>query len=298
MKRLKDAFQSGDFVITAELAPNPRQKATEVVEQARLLAGAADAIQVSDHRNFRPHISAVSVGAHLIAAGINPVVRMNCRDRNRLAIQSELLAAQSFGISDLLLSRGSDIPEDHRPPTSGVYDISAIDLMRTAAAIRDGEALVGGKLDDAPDFFLGAVATAFKPKPEWTPEKLLAKADAGAQFIQLQMCLNTDVLSAYATHLVAEKLTWRFQLIANIAVLTSVEEARKLRKTQPDALIPSALVSRLEQATDAEAEGIVIAAETLTVLNEIPGISGANIQAGERPELVVAAVEQSGLRQQ
>lgn len=258
-----------------------------------MLARAVDAVQIPDHRNARPHISPVAIGAHLLRHDIDPVVRMNCRDRNRIAVQSDLLAARSFGISNLLLTRGSDLPDDHLPATTGVYDLSAIDLVKTAAAIRDREALVDVDSGDADEFFIGTVATAFKPKQNWQPEKLLAKADAGAQFVQLQLCMNVDVLRSYVARLVEARLTWRFQVLANIAVLPSVEAARELRESNTGAIIPSSLVGRIEQARDPEAEGVAIAAEILRSLQDIPGVAGANLHSADDPELVIAAIEQS-----
>lgn len=296
MKTLKDALRSSEFTVTAELALSPKDRVQDIISQSNVLATSVDAIQIPDHRNAQPHITPVAVAAHMMPEGIDPIVRLNCRDRNRIAIQSELLTARYLGISNLLLARGSDLPEDHRPKATGVYDLSAIDLVRTAAAIRDGVAMAEGRLEDAPDFHIGTVATAFRPKDDWTPEKLLAKADAGAEFIQLQLCMDTDALGSYMAHLVKAKLTWRFQVLANIAVLPSVEKAREMRRTNPGAMIPSALITRLELAKDPEAEGVAIAAEALRVLRDTPGIAGANIHTMGDANLIVAAVEQSGVR--
>ena len=296
MSRLRDALRSSEFAITAELALTAKDGIGSVAAQAATLAAAADAVQVPDHRDGRPHISPVALGAELMQRGIDPVVRLNCRDRNRIAVQSELLTARAFGIGNLLLARGSELPPDHRPPASGVYDLGAIDLVQTAAAIRDGHVMSGDETDEAGDFFIGAVATAFKPKQDWTPEKLLTKADAGAQFIQLQLCMDGDVLKPYMARLVEARLTWRFQVLANVAVLTSAEAARETRRRNAGALLPPSLVRRLQQAADAELEGVAIAAETLRLLRDIPGIAGANLHTAGDADLIVAAVGQSGLR--
>ena len=296
MRSFKETLRSSDFAITAELAPTPNQEIAALISQAKTLATVADAIQISDHRNSRAHISPVAIAAQLLPHNIDPIVRMNCRDRNRIALQSELLTARSFGVRNLLMARGSDLPGGHLPPTSEVHDLSAIDLVRTAAAIRDGDVMAGENVGSKTDFFIGTVATAFKPKKGWQPEKLLAKADAGAEFIQLQLCMDPDVLRRYVTHLVDGRLTWRFQILANISVMPSVNTARDLRRTSAGAVLPSSLIGRLEQAADPEAEGVAIAAETLQVLRDIPGISGANLHTDGAPELIVAAISASGLR--
>lgn len=296
MTPFRETLRANEFAITGELSLAPQQSIDDIVAQAAVAAKSADAIQIPDHRNSRPHISPVAIAARLLENQIEPVVRMNCRDRNRIAVQSELLSARSFGIKNLLLSRGSNFPEGHTPPSTEVHDLTAIDLVRTAAAIRDGEVMVEEKSDGKTDFFIGTVATAFKPKKEWLPEKLTAKADAGAQFIQLQVCMNMDVLSAYLAHLVDARLTWRFQVLANIPVLQSVDAARELRSTTTGSVIPSSLVGRLEQASDQEAEGVAIAAETLRLLKDVPGISGANLHTTGDPSLIAAAINESGLR--
>ena len=295
-KTLKDALRSSEFAVTAELELSPTDSLDDIVAQATALKPATDAVQIPDHRNARPHIPPVTIAAHLLSLGIDPVARINCRDRNRIAIQSELLAARALGVRNLLLARGSDLPADHRPTATGVYDLTAIDLVRTAAAIRDGEALSDSESDDSQNFFIGTVATAFKPQTIWEPEKLLAKADAGAQFIQLQLCMNIDTLQLYMARLVEAKLIWRFQVIANVAVLSSVKMAREMRRSNAGAMIPSSLVARLEQDKDPESEGVAMAAELLRLLQQTPGIAGANLHTVGNVDLVVAAIRESGVR--
>lgn len=274
----------------------PGQNAPAILEQARILAEATDAIQVPDHRHALPHMSNIAVAAHLLQNGMDPVIHMNCRDRNRIAVQSDLLGAQSLGVSNLLLMRGRELPADHRPPSTSVFDLGAIDLIATATAIDNDDALAGGQLPNAPGFYIGTVATVFLPESDWAPEKLLAKADAGAQFVQLQLCFDMRVLREYVQRLVGAKLTWRFQVLAGLAVLPSADAARLLRKNLPDSVIPAATVRRLEKAKDPAAEGVRICAELLQELAEIPGIAGANLLTIGDPASIPAAIRASRLR--
>jgi len=296
MKAFKEILGSSEFAITAELSLTPTQDPPQLLAQALAATAVADAVQIPDHRNARPHITPVAVAAHLLPHNIETIVRMNCRDRNRIAIQSELLSARSFGIRNLLISRGNDFPSDQMPPSSAVHDLTAIDLIRTAAAIRDGEAMADENSTNTVDFCIGAVATAIKPKKDWQPEKLMAKADAGAQFIQLQACMNVETLRSYLARLVETRLTWRFQVLANVPVFHSAEAARAFRRATAGSVIPSSIVERLRQAKDPEAEGVAIAAETLRSLNDVPGVSGANIYTAGDPALIIAAIKASGLR--
>ena len=296
MRTLRDAIRAKDFTLTAELSLAPGMNSMALVEQAEALSAGVDAIQVPDHTNARPHMSNMAAAGLLVRQGMDPVVHMNCRDRNRIALQSDLLAAQALGISNLLLRRGTELPEDHRPPATGIYDVGAIDLIATAAAIRDGDALAGGKLPDAPDFYIGAIATVFNPASGWEPEKLMAKADAGAQFIQLQLCFDMDVLRQYMERLVATKLLWRFQVLAGIAVLPSADAARRVTESLPDSIIPDSVVGRLEQASNPEQEGVRVCSEMLQELVEIPGVSGANLMTIGDPATIPATISASGLR--
>ncbi len=270
--------------------------APDIVSQARKLAAVTDAIHVPDHRYGLAHISNIAAAAHLIQAGIDPILHMNCRDRNRIALQSDLLSAHSFGISNLLLMRGGKLPSDHLPKSTGIYDYAAIDLIKTAAAIRDGEIFTGDKVPETRDFYVGTVGTAFNPDQAWEPEKLITKADAGAQFVQLQNCLNSKVLREYMTRLVAAKLPWRYEVLVSIPVLPSAEHMKLLRKTLPDSIIPRDVARRIKQANDPEQEGVLISAEQIAALADVPGISGATLMTPGDPDLIPAAIEAAGTR--
>ena len=296
MSKLRDAFRSQAFSLTSELALAPGQDAATVLHQARTLADVSDAVQIPDHRHAVPHMSNIAVAAHLLGDGMDPVLTMNCRDRNSIALQSDLLGAISLGVSNLMLVRGAAFSPGHRPRSTGVFDVGAIDLLATAAAIADGRVLTGGATGIETELYLGTPATAFHPKDSWQPEKLQSKADAGAQFVQLQICMDVELLRAYMAKLIEAKLTWRLQFLVSIAVLPSADIARKLRENMPSSIIPSSVVRRLEQATDAEVEGVRIAAELLDELAQVPGISGANLITPGTPELVPAAIRESGLR--
>ncbi len=293
---LREALKSENFALTAKLSMARGQSANDLVDEARLLARSVDAIQIPDSAFARPHISSIAAAALLIKEGIDPIIHMNCRDRNRIAIQSDLLGAQALGVSNVLLMRGNSLPADHMPRASNVFDLSAIDFIRTAAAIRDNEALSGGRLPDGPELHIGAVATAFRPIDTWEPEKLLTKADAGAQFIQLQICMNVGAIREYVARLVAAKLTWRFQVLAGVAVFPSADAARELKKYRPDAAIPREVYDRLENAEDPRQEGIELCAEVLTELATIPGVAGANLMTSGDPETIVETIAASGVR--
>jgi methylenetetrahydrofolate reductase (NADPH) len=296
LKTLREALRSEELTLTAELTLGPRTGPEAVVEQAKILAELTDAVQIPDHRHALPHLSNIAVAALLLNNGIDPVVQMNCRDRNRVALQSDIVGARALGASNLLLLRGPNFPEGHRPKSTGVFDVGAIELLATAAMIRDGDAFPRTAPAGAPDLYLGTVATAFHPADDWTPEKLTSKADSGAQFIQLQPCLDMEMLQAYVARIVDAKLTWRFQLLAGLVVLPSAEAAREFRQARPDSIIPPEVVQRIEAADDAAAEGLAVAAEQLRTIADIPGLSGVTLVTPGDPHLIPAAIRAAGLR--
>ena len=270
--------------------------ASDIVNQAQSLTAVTDAIQVPDHRYATAHISNIAAAAHLLQAGIDPIVHINCRDRSRIALQSDLLSAHSFGISNLLILRGSKIPSGQLPKSTGIYDFGAIDLIKIAAAVRDGEVYTGDKDPETRDFYIGTVGTVFRPDEAWEPGNLTTKADAGAQFVQLQVCLNPDVLTQYMSRLVAARLIWRYQVLVTIPVLQSAEQARLLRKNNPESIIPREIVKRLKQASDPEQEGVRIAAEQIDLLADVPGVTGATLMTPGDPEVMIATIEAAGTR--
>ena len=296
LKTFRKALQSQAFTVTAEMGISPQMHADEIIEQAKALSAWADAVQVPDHRHLRPHISNLVIAAHLLKNDIDPIVHMNCRDRNRIAIQSDLLGAHSLGVSGLLLMGGRRLPADHRPKATGVYDINAIELINSAVAIREGDVLAGENLPGEPEFFIGTLGSVLREVDEWQPEKLLSKLDAGAQFIQLQICMNPKSLQNYMSRLVSVKLTWRCRVLASLAVFSSAEEARALRKSIPNVMVPRDVVQRLKNSKDPEQEGIRICAEQLQQVAEIPGIAGATVMAPGDPANIAAAIEASGVR--
>ena len=296
MKTFREALQSQALTLTAELTLTPTMNAPDIVGQARQLAAVTDAIQVPDHKFAAPHISNIAAAAHLIQEGIDPILHMNCRDRSRIALQSDLLSAHSFGISNLLIMRGGKVPADNLPRSTSIYDFGAIDLIKIAAAVRDGEVFTGEKVADTRDFYIGTIGTVFNPDKTWEPEKLLTKADAGAQFVQLQICMKPDVLREYMTRLVAAKLTWRYQVLVSIPVLATVDQARLLRKNLPDSIIPREIVKRLKQSSDPEQEGVRIGAEQVAALTDVPGVSGVTLTTLGDPDLIAATITAARVR--
>ena len=289
MRTFREAVQGEKFTLTAELTLKRGTTADEVRNQADVLARYVDAIQVTDNPYAWVQMSAVSAAAILLGHGIDPVPILTCRDRNRIAIESDLLGLRALGVTSLILTRGHKVPKKHAVQAANVFDIAGRDLIALAASLEDEESPARG-------FFIGTGARVFRPKPEWTADSLGARAAAGARFLQTQLCFNLDILREYMRAMVEAKLTWRYSVIVSLAVLPSAITAQWVKKNMSDSRIPKPVIQRLEQAADPEQEGIRICAELMQEIAEIPGVSGINLMTTGNEAAIPAAIEASGLR--
>jgi len=195
---LASALATRRFVLTAEIAPPLSCDADDVIRLARPLKGLADAVNVTDGAGARAHMGASAAAAILAREGIEPIQQFTCRDRNRIALQGDLLAAAALGVRNLLLLRGDDPTAGDQPDAKPVFDLDTVGLLRTAAILRDrGELPSGRKLDERPAFFLGVADVPIDPPDGWAPHALAAKADSGAQFVQSQFCMDAGIVRRY-----------------------------------------------------------------------------------------------------
>ena len=290
MKTFREAIQKQDFVVTAELNLSRDSDTAAVIEQATILGAHVDAIQVPDSPDARVQMTPSAVSSILIQNGIEPIAHLSCRDRNRVALECELLSLGATGVTSVLLLRGDKLPENHRPKIKEVFELGGKKLIEAARALADDPTV-----SSVPDFCIGTVATVFTPWAAWHPSSLLARVEAGARFIQTQLCFDMAALRRYMTHLVDAQLTWRSAIIVSLATLPNAVTARWLRENLRGSRVPKKVVRRLEQARDPEQEGVAICAEILQELREIPGVSGAHLMTPGDPATIPAAIQAAGL---
>ena len=281
MKTFRDAIRNSDFVVTAQLPLHPGTNAEDIRHIAAVLQPFVDAIQVPDNTSTEPHMSSLAVASFVLRAGLDPVVQMNCRDRNRIALQSDLMGAAALGVTSLILSRGEKLPAAHKQRIKGVFDIGAQRLLATAQAIGANPRLIA-----APGFFLGSNVTVIDPPDDWSADGVDSKAGAGSKFVQSQPCLDVAVLRKYMAALVARKKLERISVIVQVPMLESLNAVRDMQKMRRPLLIPQELVARLERADDFVSEAELICVEVLKALTALPGVSGANILHGGDPVAV------------
>jgi methylenetetrahydrofolate reductase (NADPH) len=235
-------------------------------------------------------MSTLAGSALLVQNGVDAIMQLNCRNRNRIALLGDLFGAAALGVTSLLLVRGQKLPKELKPRPKAVLDISATELIATAMKIKSDE-----RLGEFPDFFLGGSVTPLNPRANWVPRKLIENIDAGAQFVQMPICMDIDLLRRYMKHLVDNKLIRRVSVMAATPILYSADDARWLREDRPSVQIPDAIIERLDRAKDPDREGLDICIEHLLALADIPGISGATIMPGAKLQAIPEVVEAAGL---
>jgi methylenetetrahydrofolate reductase (NADPH) len=286
----RDALKTKDFVVTAHVNLAQAPDAESLNRQGEILRPAVDAVQLTDTTQL--HMSGIAAAAILIRQGIDPIVHMNCRDRNRIALQKDFLGATVLGVSSVLVMRGKKLPDDQKFGVRNVFDTPALEFMAYIESLKNAQ-----NTSLTPDFLVGASAEIFNPEEDWTPKNLNRKCDAGANFVQMQLCFDMDVVRNYMAHMVGSKLTHRVSFIMALSPFPSADVARWMRANVKGALVPEPVIERLEQASDPESEGIEICAELLRELATIPGVRGANLLTMGEIETIPAAISASGVRE-
>ena len=284
-------LRAGRFVITAEIAPPLSSDPGDLLKRAQPLSGLADALNLTDGASARVHMSALAAAGILVRHGIEPILQFTCRDRNRIALQSDLIGAAALGIRNLLMLTGDDPRAGDQPDAKPVFDLDSRTLIATAAAIRDRNELPSGrKLAGHADFFIGAADTPLDPPGKWTPAALQAKIAAGAQFAQTQFCMDAGIARRYVRRLGEEGVTERLFLLIGVAPLPSARSALRIREHLPGSIIPDALVDRLARASDPKTEGRRVCIDLVHELRAIPGVAGAHIMAPQNAGAIAEVI--------
>src|SRR5687768_4582470 len=291
---LQARLRDGQFVVTAEITPPVSTDPAEFLRRALPLKGLATAVNVTDGAGAKVHLSSLAAAHFLAQSGIEPIFQMTCRDRNRLALQGDLLGAASLGIHNILALAGDDPKTGDQPDAMAVYDLDSRGLISLAYDMREKGKLpsgtaIGGKLS----FFIGAADVPVDPPADWEPKGLFAKAQAGADFVQTQFCMDVGVVRRYASRL--GDLGFKLPILIGVAPIPSARSARWMREKLFGTIIPDAIVERLEKAAEPKAEGRKICVEVLRELAEIPGIAGAHVMAPMNFAEIPAAIEESGV---
>jgi methylenetetrahydrofolate reductase (NADH) len=277
---LQQKLDAGRFAITAEVTPPVSASRTELLDKALPLKGLADAVNVTDGAGARPHLSALASAIILVEQGIEPVLQITCRDRNRIALQSDLMGAAACGVRNLLMLRGDDPSAGDQPDAKAVFDLDARQLLETARRLRDAQELPSGrKVAGQAPFYLGGADNPIDPPPGWAPKSLAAKLEAGAQFVQTQFCMDAGVVRRYMARLDEHGLGGKLKFLIGVVPLRSAKSARWIKDKLYGAVIPDVLIARMEAANDPAAEGRAICVDLVRELAELAHVAGVHIMA-------------------
>ena len=295
---LRRRISAGAFAITAEVTPPLSADAGALLAKAAPLEGRVDAVNVTDAAGARAALGSFAAAAILAREGIDPVLQVTCRDRNRIALVGDLLGAAAQGVSNVLVLHGDDPAGGDQPEAKPVHDLDSRGVMSLMRRMRDDGDLPSGRtIEPAPWFFIGAADTPHDPAPDWRPTGLLAKIEAGADFVQTQFCFDLEVARRYLARLTDAGIPERLKILIGIGPIASARSARWMNQNLFGVSVPDAVIDRLEKASDARAEGRRICVELMQGLQDVPGVSGVHIMAPNlATDSIAQVIEESGLR--
>ena len=296
--RLERVLRSGRFAVTAELAPLDTTDQQSVLQRALVLAEVTDAINVTDASGANVHMSSVAACAVLTHSDYEPVFQMSCRDRNRIALQGDLLGAAALGVKNVLCLTGDGVQAGDQPEAKPVFDFDSIQLLQTARILRDeGHFLSGRRIDVPPRVFLGAASNPFAPPFEARPLRLAKKIAAGADFIQTQYCFDVPRFEDFMERVRDLGLHEKVYILVGVGPLRSLGAAEWMRNNVPGVHIPDAIIDRLRKTPKEHqrAEGIKLCVEIIQQVREIEGIHGVHVMAYRQEEMVAAIILEAGL---
>jgi len=298
LSRLERVLRSGRFAVTAELNPPDSADPQEVYDAAVVLGSICDGINAVDASGANCHMSSVAICALLTRAGYEPVYQVSCRDRNRIAIQGDLLGAAAMGVRNVLCITGDDVTAGDQPQAKRVFDLDSIQLLHMTRIMRDcGVFLSGRKLTVPPPLFLGCAKNPFAPPFDWRPHRLAKKIAAGAEFVQTQYCYDLLRMRSFMQRVCDLGLNQKAYILAGVGPLRSAGAAEFMRTKVPGVYIPDEIIDRLKgvEKKKQRAEGKRICIEIIQQVRELTGVAGVHVMAYRQEELVAEIIEEAGL---
>jgi len=294
---LRERLASGGFAVTAEISPPRGASTAKITETAAILKDWVDAVNVTDNQGSNVRLASWAGSLALLNAGLEPVMQMTCRDRNRIALQSDLLGASALGIRNILVMTGDHPKFGDHPGAKPVFDLDSVQLLWTLRTMRDQHVLLSGrKLDPAPDCFLGAVENPFAPPVEFRADRLAKKVAAGAQFVQTQFVFDVPVFARWMAQVRDLGLTERCKILAGVGAVRSVRALDYMQNHVPGVEVPDDVNRRLRAVPPEKqkAEGIKLAAEIVQQVAEIGGVAGVHLLVAGHEQAVPEILQNAG----
>jgi 5,10-methylenetetrahydrofolate reductase len=295
LSNLAALLRQGEFVVTAELNPPKSASGTAVKRRAGILKGTVDAVNVTDSNRSVVAMAAIPAAVLVREAGVEPIVQITGRDRNRIALQADLLGAAALGLANFLFMSGDDPKHGNHPDAVHVKDLDGVGLVKMAVTMRDDHKFLSGDdIKQAPEYFIGATASPFAKPMSADLEKTVEKINSGADFLQTQPVFDLATFSQWLAELRRVGGGRQASVIAGVLILRSVEQAERVARV-PGVALGQEVVDRLKKAPDAEQEGIAIGVEMAKSLRALPGVHGVHLYSIEWPEAVPLVAEGAGL---
>ena len=294
--RFERVLRAGTFAVTSELAPPDSADPEDVYRRARIFDGHVDAINATDGSGANCHMSSLAVCALLTRLGYAPVMQISCRDKNRIAIQGDILGGAAMGVCNLLCLTGDGVQAGDHPQALPVFDLDSLSLLETARTLRDEHRFLSGrKITCAPRVLLGAAENPFAKPCEWRAQRLAKKVAAGAQFIQTQFCYDVPLLRAFMRQVDELGLLDKVFILVGVGPLRSVKAAEWIRTHVPGVHIPDGIIKRLAGASDGALEGRKLCIDLIQEIRTVKGVHGVHVMAYRQEETVAEIIERSGV---
>jgi methylenetetrahydrofolate reductase (NADPH) len=294
--RFERVLRAGQFAVTSELAPPDSADPEDVYRRARIFDGHVDAINATDGSGANCHMSSLAVCALLTRMGYAPVMQISCRDKNRIAIQGDILGGAAMGVCNLLCLTGDGVQAGDHPQAQPVFDLDSLTLLETARTLRDEHHFLSGrKITYAPRVLLGAAENPFAKPFEWRAQRLAKKVAAGAQFIQTQFCYDVPLLRTFMLQVEELGLLDKVFVLVGVGPLRSAKAAEWIRTHVPGVHIPDEVIKRLAGASDSALEGRKLCIDLIQEIRTIKGVHGVHVMAYRQEETVAEIIERSGV---
>jgi len=296
--RFERVLRAGEFAVTSELAPPDSADPEDVYARARVFDGYVDGMNATDGSGANCHMSSVAMCALLTRIGYAPVMQISCRDKNRIAIQGDVLGGAAMGVTNMLCLTGDGVQAGDHPEAKPVFDLDCMSSLETIRGMRDESRFLSGrKITAPPQVFLGAASNPFAPPYDFRPHRMAKKIAAGAQFIQTNYCFDIPRFKEFMARSRDLGLLEKVFVLPGVGPMASAKTANWIRNNVPGIHIPDAVIKRLGGAEDQKKEGQNICIELIQELREIAGVSGVHVMAYRQEEAVADIIDRSGVLQ-
>lgn len=296
MSNLQKVLNSGAFVVTGELGPPKSAEREKIEHHGHILGGVVDAVNLTDNQTAIVRTSSIACGKILVDMNIDPVIQITCRDRNRIAIQSDVLGAVALGIKNILCLQGDHANFGNEPAAKNVNDLDSMNLIRALKNMRDEQVFIGGEKLEAPiDIFIGAVENPFADPFEYRAYRLAKKVEAGVDFIQTQAIFDMDRFERWMAKVRELGIHKKVPILAGVIPIKSLGAARYMKNNVSGMIVPDDIFDRIKAAENKKEEGIKLCVEMIKHLKTIEGVAGVHLMAVAWEEIVPEICERAGL---